>query len=222
MTVQALTCPKCGGNIKPSDTKCPFCGAALVVDMPQQSPGLQPQALDWVSLGDYLRLTSEGRGQETAQVAGIAVYEELWQTQRGGPWVPTGGAFAGVWLETKCFLLSWQDRFYLLDQRKSTSDVNIAKDFAPYAKEFGQSDQKADVRFDYDGRQWRINDIGRFRVSKVSGAGIQPSPGAMGRFIHSSDDSGRVLVVEDYENTSGAQDMVWQGYLIEQGDIQKG
>jgi len=223
MSVQALTCPRCGGNIKPSDRVCPFCGAALEITTAESAQhALRPQQLDWLNVGDYVRVAHPGKGQETAQVAGKVIYQELWQQVRGGPWVPTGGAFAGFWLETGALLLNWQDRYYILDQSQSTSDVNIARDFAPYAHQFGQSDQKAKVNFNYNSQRWLIVDIGKFNINAVLGDGIDAPVGAIGRFIHASGDGGRGLVVEDYESSGGGQDTVWQGYAIKATDVQKG
>jgi hypothetical protein len=133
--------------------------------------------------------------------------------------VPTGNVFLGFWLEGGMFLLHWQNRFYLLDDSVQVSDADIQRDFLPHARKYAQSDQTAEVHFAYPPAMWRIDDIGKFRIESVDGQSLAFSPGSTGRFIHASGDSGRALVVEDYEGGGGGQDTVWNGYQITEEDI---
>lgn len=220
MNVQALTCPKCGANVKATDRTCPFCGATLVVTTEAGQRVLKPQRLAEVAVGDHLLVSHPGQGQRDTAVTARTIFEELWQEVKGGPWVPTGGAFAGLWLDAGWLLLNWQDRFYLLDERAESTNFDIQRDFAPYARQFGQSDQKARVEFDYGSSRWRMDDIGKFRVNLAEGENPGAPSGAVGRFIHASG-SGRALVVEDYESSGGGQDTVWKGYLLQEKDFQK-
>jgi hypothetical protein len=183
--------------------------------------GSEPVKLAWIKTSQRISVRHPQKGQLNAQVLGRVLYAELWQQQRGSqnPWVPTGSTFGGFWLEGNLFLLNWQNRFYLLDQSVDVSDVEIQRDFAPHARKFAQSDQTADVYFDYPPAVWHIDDIGKFRVEVAAGQGLRCKPGAIGRFIHASGDSGRALVVEDYEGGGSGQDTVWIGYRIEEQDV---
>jgi hypothetical protein len=97
--------------------------------------------------------------------------------------------------------------------------MEINQSFAPYARQFAASNQTADVHFKYSGSNWRIDDIGKFRIEYCDGDGVQISPGSVGRFIHASTDKG-VLVVEDYQSGgSGGLDTLWQGFAIKQTDV---
>jgi len=100
------------------------------------------------------------------------------------------------------------------------SDPDIQRDFAPYAKQFAQSDQKADIYFSYPPAMWHIDDIGKFRIDQVQGGGFRAQVGAVGRFIHSSGADKRALIVEDYEG-GGGQDAAWVGYQIDLENISK-
>ncbi len=192
----------------------------------QTSPsGGSMPSLSNIQVGQRIRIKHPAQGELTLYVMGSVVFDELWQTSRGpqSPWVPTGSAYSGFWLETNLFLLNWQNRYYLLDEMIPTSDSEIARDFAAHARKFAQSDQTAEVLFSYPPTMWRMDDIGKFHVRTVEGEGLRMSPGAVGRFIHASgsaQDSNikRGLVLEDYEG--GGQDTVWIGYMIDSNDIQ--
>jgi hypothetical protein len=178
-----------------------------------------PQKLDWLKVGQRIRVPHPVKGELTEHVLGRIVYVELWQTSRGpqNPWVPTGNQFAGFWLDGEMLLLNWQNRFYLLDEHNEVSDADIQRDFAPHARKFAQSDQTADVYFAYPPASWHIDDIGKFQVGAMEGAALNVRPGAVGRFVHASGDSDRALVLDDFE--SGGQDMVWIGYKLKEEDI---
>lgn len=180
-----------------------------------------PQKFASVQVGQRLYVPHPVRGEIMAHVIGRILYSELWQRQRTpqSPWVPTGNTFLGFWLEGDMFLLNWQTRTYLLDEAVPLSDADIQRDFLPHARKFAQSDQTAEVLFAYPPAMWRIVDIGKFRVEETSGEGLRFQPGATGRFIHASGDSGRALVVEDYEGGGGGQDTAWIGYLVEEKEI---
>ena len=182
-----------------------------------------PQKLTWVKLGQRIYVKHSVKGELMAHVLGRIQYSELWQPRRGPeiPWVPTGNVYLGFWLEGSLFLLNWQNRFYLLDESTQLSDADIQRDFLPHARKFAQSDQTADVYFAYPPAMWHIDDIGKFRVDSTEGEGLVFRPGAIGRFIHASGDSGRALAVEDYEGGGGGQDTVWIGYQIKEEDIRK-
>jgi hypothetical protein len=179
-----------------------------------------PQKLNWIKLNQRLALQHPVKGRLEGRVLGKYVFAELWQQTRGPqvPWTPTGNAYLGAWLEGGIFLLNWQNRYYVLDQRTELSDNDIQRDFMPHARKFAQSDQTAAVHFDYPPAVWRIDDIGKFQVSGAEGQGLPLRPGASGRFIHCSGDSRRALVVEDYEG-AGGRDAAWVGCLLEETDI---
>ena len=191
-------------------------GAGRALSQPQKLVGIRP--------GQTITVNHPQRGELSLWVLGRITFAELWQRQRGPqvPWTPTGNTFAGLWLQGGLFLLNWQNRFYLLDERTEVSDVEIGRDFAPHARKFAQSDQTADVLFAYPPTMWHMDDIGKFRIEAVEGEASRFQRGAGGRFIHASGESGgaprrRGLVVEDYEG--GGQDAVWVGYQIEEEDI---
>jgi hypothetical protein len=179
------------------------------------------QKLAWLMIGQQIRLPHPVKGELTVHVLGRILYTELCQQVRGpqNPWVPTGNQFAGFWLNGEILLLNWQNRFYLLDENSTLSDADIARDFAPHAKKFAQSDQTADVYFAYPPASWHIDDIGKFQVAAVDGATLTLRVGSIGRFVHASGDGGRALVLEDFE--SGGQDTVWIGYLLKEEDIRR-
>jgi hypothetical protein len=182
-------------------------------------------SLSHIQLGQRVRVRHPLQGDLTLYVMGRVVFDELWQTSRGpqSPWVPTGNAYSGFWLEMNLFLLNWQNRYYLLDERIAVSDPEIQRDFAAHARKFAQSDQTAEVLFSYPPTMWRMDDIGKFRVRTVEGEGLNLSPGSVGRFIHASgsaqaESAKRGLVLEDFEG--GGQDTVWIGFLLDSSDIQ--
>lgn len=183
----------------------------------------KPQKLDWIRVGDRIYVNHPVKGEVMVHVLGRILYVELWQRTRGpqSPWVPTGNAFAGFWLEGNILLLNWQTRIYLLDESAQLSDPEIQRDFAPHAKKFAQSDQTAEVFFAYPPAMWKIEDIGKFRVDEVEGEGFRLRPGAVGRFIHASGHENRALVLEDYEGGGGGEDTVWTGYMIGEDAVRK-
>ncbi|OHB82130.1 MAG: hypothetical protein A2V98_24815 [Planctomycetes bacterium RBG_16_64_12] len=219
---ETLNCPNCGGSVREADRQCPYCGSTLVAVSTAKRDVPQPLKLDWARVGGSIRVRDPVQGDSTVEVLGRIVYEELWQESRGpkNPWVPTGNAFLGLWLESDRFLLNWQNRFYLLGEREAAADVDIRRDFAPHARKFAKSDQTATVLFDYALARWRIDDIGKFRVQTVEGEGFRFRPRATGRFIHASSDE-LALVVEDYEGGGGGEDTVWRGHQIREEDVQK-
>jgi hypothetical protein len=202
-------------NEKPS-TISPISGFAAA----GQDGSAKPLKLDWIELGQRIVIRHPQREALMLHVLGRILYVELWQRTRGSqsPWVPTGSAFYGFLLEGGRYLLNWQTRYYLLDERVEITDNDIQRDFLPHARKFAQSDQTAEVYFDYPPAVWHIDDIGKFRIAEATGEAGRFRLGAVGRFIHSSGDSQRALVVEDYEGGSG-QDVVWTGWQIQEADI---
>jgi hypothetical protein len=176
--------------------------------------------LTGINIGQRIQVPHPVRGELTVHVLGRILYDELWQRTRyaDAPWVTTGNRFAGFWLDGEMLLLNWLNRFYLLDANDPLSDADIARDFAPHARKFAQSDQTADVYFAYPPASWKIDDIGKFRIASVDGATLHARAGAVGRFIHASGDGGRALVVEDYEG-GGGEDCAWIGYQLKEEDI---
>ncbi len=180
-----------------------------------------PNKLASIQVGDRIRVRHPQRGELTLFVDGRILYQELWQEVRSAqsPWVPTGNTFAGFWLETGIFLLNWQNRFYVLDEAVPLSDADIQTNFMPYARQFAQSDQKADVYFAYPPASWHMDDIGKFRVSAVQGSGLRLQVGAVGRFIHASSSEGRGLVVEDHQGEAPGEDTAWVGWMVKAEEI---
>ncbi len=179
--------------------------------------------LNGIRVGQRIKVPHPVKGELTVHVLGRILYNELWQQSRSAqsPWVPTGNQFAGFWLDGEMLLLNWLNRFYLLDTNDPLSDADIARDFAPHAKKFAQSDQTATVYFAYPPASWKIDDIGKFQIASVEGATLHARSGGIGRFIHASGDGNRALVVEDYEG-GGGDDSAWIGYLLKEEDIQPG
>jgi hypothetical protein len=183
-------------------------------------PSNGSQRLAWIKLGEPVTLWHPERGELTVCPLGRIVYQELTQRQRGpqNPWLPTGNAFLSFRLEERLVLLNWLNRFYLLDSRLEVTDDDIRRSFAPHARKFGDADQNALVEFEYPSSvKWRVDDIGRFRLSSVSGEWFPVEVGAEGRFLHASGEGSRALVVEDFD--SGGRDVVWKGYLIGEDEI---
>jgi hypothetical protein len=212
-----LKCPSCGANIKPNDKKCAYCGSSLqpLIDLPE------PAKLAGLEIGKSVRIVHPRKGALDFQVRGRLLFTELWQASRGPnvPWTPTGNYFAGFALEPAAYLLNWQDRFYLLDERRGLSDMDINRDFVPYARQFAQSDQTARVEFSYAGGRWRMVDIGRFAIEFEDGEGSHLHKGAVGRFIHAASDN-QALLVDDFQSGgSGGQDTLWRGFQIQETDI---
>jgi len=170
----------------------------------------------WITVGSRVKIFHPRRGELTLFVLGKVRFNELWQQRRGAdmPWVSTGHDYFGYWCEQDILLLNWQTRYYVLDERDMISDVEIQRHFAERAREFGQSDQKADVYVAYPPTTWHLDDIGRFRVAEIIGQAPRFVQGAEGRFIHGSSSDGRALAVEDYIAGSG-QDSAWIGVVID-------
>jgi len=214
-----LKCPSCGASIKPTAKQCPFCGSTLLplVDLPE------PSKLGGLEIGKDVMVIHPQTGEMSYTVRGRLLYTELWQASRGPavPWTPTGNFYAGFALEPTAYLLNWQDRFYLLEKRRSLTDMDINRDFAPHARRFAQSDQTARVEFSYESQRWVIVDIGRFAIEFEDGEGLHLHKGAIGRFIHIHAASGDpALVIEDFQSGgSGGQDTLWKGLQIKETDI---
>ena len=212
-----LKCPYCGANIKPTDKICAFCRSSLqpLLDLPE------PAKLGGLEIGKSVRLIHPREGTQDYLVRGRQLYTELWQASRGPqvPWTPTGNYFAGFVLEPTAYLLNWQDRFYLLQEQRALTDMDINRDFVPYARQFAQSNQTARVEFSYSGAHWQMVDIGRFAIEFEDGEGSHLHLGAIGRFIHASSGD-QALVVNDFQSGgSGGQDTLWRGFLIKETDI---
>jgi hypothetical protein len=212
-----LKCPSCGANIKPTDKKCNFCGSALqpLVDLPE------PAKLGALEIGKDVKVVHPQKGEQIYKVRGRLLYTELWQAASGPavPWTPTGNYFAGFALEPAALLLNWQDRFYILEERRSLTDMEINRDFVPYARQFAQSNQTAKVEFQYAGARWQMVDIGRFAIEFEDGEGCHLHKGAIGRFIHAGG-GGQALVVDDFQSGgSGGQDTLWRGFQVNETDI---
>jgi hypothetical protein len=212
-----LKCPSCGATIKPTDKQCKYCGSSLqpLLDLPE------PAKLAGLGIDQAVRVVHPQKGAQDYRVLGRLLYTELWQASQGPtvPWTPTGNYYAGFALWPEAYLLNWQDRFYLLDGRRSITDLDINRDFMPYARTFAQSNQTATVRFAYAGANWQMVDIGRFAIEFADGTGLHLRRGAIGRFIHASDKN-RALVVEDFQSGGeGGQDTLWQGFQIQETDI---
>ncbi len=213
-----LKCPSCGANIGPTTRKCEYCGSILqpVIDLPApvHLAGLQ------VGAGVRVRLPN---GERDFRVQGRALIAELWQASRGPnvPWTFTGNLYAGFSLSgaRSAYLLNWQNRFYLFENRQAIDDQHIQRYFLPHARAFGQNNQMGRVEFDYNSRRWQMVDIGRSQVIFTEGEGLHIQRGAEARFIYAQ--SGDMhLLVEDYRSGGGAQDTLWTGFSIQEQDIQ--
>jgi hypothetical protein len=212
-----LKCPSCGASIRPTDRKCNYCGSSLVplIDLPQ------PANFGDVQVGQTIRVGHPKQGELVVSVRRRLFYGELWQEHAGPsvPWTTTGTYFVGLGLERDLFLLNWRSRFFLLESRSPLTDMDINRDFAPYARQFAASNQTADVRFRYKDSTWHIDDIGKFRIEYFEGDGAEVSTGSTGRFIHASAGP-EALVVEDYQSGgSGGLDTLWRGFLIQSADV---
>jgi len=219
-----LKCPSCGASIKPTDKVCAFCGSTLqpLIELPE------PAKLGALEIGKTVRVTHPHKGEQSYKVRGRLLYTELWQASSGPtvPWTPTGNYYAGFALEPNAYLLNWQDRFYILEERRALTDMDINRDFLPYAKQFAQSNQTARVEFSYAGGRWLMVDIGRFAIEFEDGEGLHLHKGAIGRFIHAtssnpSTSSGQAaLVIDDFQSGgSGGQDTLWRGFQVKETDI---
>jgi hypothetical protein len=216
-----LKCPSCGASIKPTDRQCNYCKSSLqpLLELPE------PAKLAALEIGKTVRVIHPQKGEQTYQVRGRLLYTELWQASRGAsvPWTPTGNYYAGFALEPDAYLLNWQERFYLLETRRALTDMDINRDFMPYAKQFAQSNQTARVQYSYEDAYWRIVDIGRFAIEFEEGEGLHLRKGAIGRFIHSDcdrQDDKQALVLDDFQSGgSGGQDTLWRGWRINENDI---
>ena len=212
-----LKCPSCGASIKPTDKKCKYCDSSLqpLLELPE------PARLGALEIGKSVRVVHPQRGAQDYKVLGRLLYTELWQASSGPnvPWTPTGNYYAGFALEPAAFLLNWQDRFYILEEHRSLTDMDINRDFMPYARQFAQSNQTARVDFQYAGGRWRMVDIGRFAIEFEDGEGCHLHKGAIGRFIHAASEA-EVLVLDDFQSGgSGGQDTLWKGFQVKETDI---
>jgi hypothetical protein len=173
-------------------------------------------------IGQTITVNHPQRGAITGKILATIRYTELWQRVKSPsePWVPTGNQFTAHWLGN-FMLYEWKENFWLLDQYDPLTDKDIATNFMPYAKRFGESNETADVFFAYPPASWKMTDIGKFSVQSAEGTGLRLGTGAVGRFIHASGDGGRALVVEDYQSGQGGQDTAWIGFQIAWDDIQK-
>ena len=211
-----LKCPSCGAIIRPTDKKCNYCDSSLIplIDLPE------PANFGDVQVGQSIRVAHPKQGSLTINVQERLYYGELWQKQirPDVPWTLTGNYYVGLTLDQGLFLLNWQSRFFLLDSHTPITDMDINRDFAPYARQFASSNQTANVYFKHDGTKWHIDDIGRFRIEYSDGDKPRVSPNAIGRFIHASNKN-QVLVVEDYQSGGGGQDTAWVGWKIEWKDV---
>jgi len=211
-----LKCPSCGANIKPNQKVCTYCGSSLtpVLDLPE------PAKLGALEIGQAVRVVRP-QGERTYRVRGRLLYTELWQASAGPsvPWTPTGNYYAGFALDPAAYLLNWQDRFYILEERRALTDMDINREFVPYARQFAQSNQTARVEFSYAGGRWLMVDIGRFAIEFEDGEGLHLHKGAIGRFIHAASGNA-ALVVDDFQSGgSGGQDTLWKGFSIKETDI---
>lgn len=173
-------------------------------------------------LGQNITVNHPKRGPITGKIIGTIRYTELWQRSKSPnePWVPTGNQFTAHWLGNY-MIYEWKENVWLLDEYDALTDKDIATNFMPYAKRYGESNETADVYFAYPPATWKITDIGKFSVLSTEGTGLRLSTGAVGRFIHGIGDGGRALVVEDYQSGGGGQDTAWIGYQITWNDVQK-
>jgi hypothetical protein len=211
-----LKCPSCGANIGATTRQCAYCGSNLqpYIDLPE------PLHLAGLMVGGGVSVRHPSKGELTYQVTGRALIAELWQASQNAAWTPTGNLFAGFALlgNARAYLLSWQDRFFLLDKQHTINDQEIARHFLPHARLFGQGNQLTPVYFNYGGNNWKMIDIGRSRVEFVEGEGLHIQRGVEARFIHALSND-MALVVEDYRAGGGGQDMLWLGVSVSQSDI---
>ncbi len=212
-----LKCPSCGATVKPTDKVCPYCGSTLkpLIELPE------PAKLAGLEVGKSVSVNTPQQGEVTYTVRGRLLFTELWQASNGPnvPWTPTGNYYAGFALEPHGYLLNWQDRFYLMTESRPLTDMDINRDFLPYARQFAQSNQTARVNFSYAGSNWQMVDIGRYAIEYEDGEGNHLHKGAIGRFIHAGNGN-QALVVDDFQSGgSGGQDTVWKGFLVKETDI---
>ena len=174
--------------------------------------------------GKRLTYKHPERGSLSAAILGTIHYAELWQRRKAPsePWIPTGNIFAAHWLGDT-LLYHWKDRLYVLDSYDIITDAEISQQVMPAAKQFGQSDETAEVSFAYPPASWIVTDIGKFQVESTEGSGLRLQAGAVGRFLHArggSGNEGHALVVEDYQEGSGGQDTAWRGWLISWDELE--
>jgi hypothetical protein len=212
-----LKCPSCGATIKPTSSRCDYCGSHLtpLVELPE------PTKLADIIVGMAIRVTHPQQGATDYRVRGRLLFTELWQASKGAnvPWTPTGNYYAGFALDPKAYLLNWQERFYLLTEMRALTDMDINNNIMPYARQFAQSNQTAVVKFSYLGATWQIADIGRYAIEYEDGEENHLHKGAIGRFVHAV--SGNMaLVVDDFQSGGrGGQDTLWRGVQIQAADI---
>ncbi len=212
-----MKCSSCGANIKPSDKKCEYCNSTLqpLIELPE------PAKLSALAINQSVRINHPQKGEQPYRLRGCLLYTELWQATRGPsiPWTPTGNYYAGFALEPHGYLLNWQERYYLLEEQRTLTDMDINRDFMPFARQFSQSNQTAQVQIPYAGKRWQIVDIGRFAIEFSEGEGLHLRNGAIGRFVHAASGN-QALVLEDFQSGgSGGQDTLWLGFQIQETDI---
>jgi len=212
-------CPNCGANVEPTEIKCKHCESILVdtINLPR------PETWADVEIGQTIVVNHPKDGKMNFSVQSRIYYGELWQVKMRPdvPWTLTGGYYVRLSLDKNIFLMNWQNRFYIFDTRQPLTDMDINRDFVPYARKFAASNQTARVSFNYQKATWHVEDIGRFRIEFTEGDEVRVNPGTVGRFIHASQNlfTNKILVVEDYQSGGNGLDAVWTGYRIEETDI---
>ena len=189
---------------QPQTPLCPMRHLLHLLQILRGNPG--SISISWLDpVNQRIYVPHPVKGETMAHVLGRIVYSELWQQSNGpqSPWVPTGNVFwASGWkVECSCSAGRTAPTCWM---RRSTSPTPTSRPFL-HARKFAQSDQTADVYFAYPPAMWHIDDIGKFRADQTEGEGLRFQTGAVGRFIHCSGDSGRALMVEDYEGGGGGR-----------------
>lgn len=209
-------CPSCGATVKPTDMKCEHCDSFLVAaaNLPK------PEVWRDIEIGQSVQVQHPVKNRLSLAVTSRVYYGELWQTEMKSnvPWTLTGNYYVTLGLRNGMLLKNWQSRFYILDSHQQLTDTIINQNFAQPARRFAASNQTAYVSFEYQGIDWRMEDIGRFRIEYVEGNEATVDPGTIGRFIHASDVN-QILVIEDYQSGGNGLDTSWHGYQIKEQDI---
>lgn len=211
-----LKCPSCGASIRAYDTKCKYCDSPLIPKFNLARPAVWGD----VEINQVVGFAHPIQGKIAPRVTRLIYYGELWQVKMKAdvPWTLTGNYFVGLHLDNGMYLLNWQARCFLLDSDSNVADMVINRDFAPFARKFAASNQTANIIFPYENKDWRMDDIGRFRIELTDGEGTGITPGVIGRFIHASYKN-QVLIVEDFESGGSGLDTIWQGYSIDIKDV---
>jgi hypothetical protein len=137
----------------------------------------------------------------------IQSFQHIWPAEP----LATAGTFLGFWLKWE---IAPSEPLYLRHE-----SIYLMPTSRRIRRLPGNSPRGPRPVFLYPPAMWKIDDIGKFRVDETEGEGLRFQPGATGRFIHSSGDSGRALVVEDYEGGDGGQDTAWIGYQVQEEGI---